>query len=336
MASVRLAKDVQYLQRHIDSQTNGQAQITEVDDNLEFLLLNIQPNDGYYKGAKVRFKIQFPLSYPDEVPLVLCLDKVYHPNIDTVQDREEQESDVCVSLLDEWEVTMGLDHVVMALLFLFYQPNQGDALSPYFDGSMDDREMAENIRRTLRGESVEGISWPRLLVDDGDDTDKEKVEKMLGLDDELMTTVSEVSNEDFVDGEVGMKTGENGDSDKLTSTQTASNDDNSGQQPLPSSGVLNYQNSALTDVFRLPSFNKDPPVICLDITVDHNCKTSAEGGKSCGESVGIGRLFSCSGCRAARIKALFSCFQGMDSSVQFQPTSFGALGGSTWDCADVD
>ena len=58
MADGRLAKDVQYLHRHLESLSNGQAKIADVDDNLEYLELDILPNDGYYKGAKVRFKVR--------------------------------------------------------------------------------------------------------------------------------------------------------------------------------------------------------------------------------------------------------------------------------------
>ena len=48
-------------------------------------------------------------TYPDEGPMLVCLDRVFHPNIDpTDLDMDQAETDdyagtnVCVSLMDEW------------------------------------------------------------------------------------------------------------------------------------------------------------------------------------------------------------------------------------------
>lgn len=58
MAGCRLAKDVQFLRRHIEEHSKGQAKVTEVDDTLQFVHLDILPSDGYYRGAKLRFKVR--------------------------------------------------------------------------------------------------------------------------------------------------------------------------------------------------------------------------------------------------------------------------------------
>lgn len=58
MADGRLAKDVQSLRRHIEEHSKGQAKVTDVDDTLEFVHLDIMPRDGYYRGAKLRFKVR--------------------------------------------------------------------------------------------------------------------------------------------------------------------------------------------------------------------------------------------------------------------------------------
>lgn len=57
MANGRLAKDVQNLSRNIDNYFDGQAKIKEIDDNLQWLTLDILPNAGFYKGAKIEFKV---------------------------------------------------------------------------------------------------------------------------------------------------------------------------------------------------------------------------------------------------------------------------------------
>jgi hypothetical protein len=101
------------------------------------------------------------------------LDRIYHPNIDTTSGLNvvDEGPNVCVSLLDEWDKSMDLDHIVMALLFLMYNPAFDDALSPYFDGCdlTDDDDvnaMCEHIRQTLKGGEVEGFDYDRLLPED--------------------------------------------------------------------------------------------------------------------------------------------------------------------------
>ena len=53
----RLAKDVHQLQKQIESFSCGQARVTDVDDNLNYLMMDILPKEGLYKGAKLRFKV---------------------------------------------------------------------------------------------------------------------------------------------------------------------------------------------------------------------------------------------------------------------------------------
>nr|KAG5706276.1 hypothetical protein BaRGS_026058 [Batillaria attramentaria] len=126
----------------------------EVDENLEFIRLDIVPKDGLYKGARLLFKVYFPDEYPDRVPQVVCLTNFYHPNIDPedIESADEEcYSNICVSLLDEWDASMTLDHVVMAILFLMYNPAIDDALSPHFDSCITWEEYEENVLRSLKG-----------------------------------------------------------------------------------------------------------------------------------------------------------------------------------------
>lgn len=124
----------------------------------------------------ISFLLQlFLKGYPEDVPQVVCLNRIYHPNIDPVMDGDENNgyivSNVCVSLLDEWTSTMSLDHVIMAVLFLLNYPQMDDPLSPLMDSSVSEDEFNENVRRSLRGEEVDGYTFPCLLVDNakGDD-----------------------------------------------------------------------------------------------------------------------------------------------------------------------
>lgn len=164
----RLAKDVQHLRRHVEAQTQGQVSVVDLDDtSLQFLMVHIMPNEGLYKGARIRFKLRFDVQeYPDHPPVVFCCDRIYHPNID-VTESNDYFTNICVSLLTEWNSAMDLDHIIQAILFLMHHPAFDDALSPYFDGDelgdVNAMEIKENIRRSLTGETVDGWEFDNIL-----------------------------------------------------------------------------------------------------------------------------------------------------------------------------
>ncbi|KAK7097367.1 ubiquitin-conjugating enzyme E2 S-like [Littorina saxatilis] len=303
MANGRLAKDVQYLRRHVEAYSNGQAKVTDIDDNLNFLMLEILPNEGFYRGAKIRFRLHFNQDkYPEEVPLVLCLDKVFHPNIDPsdevdLDEDEVEGSNVCVSLLDEWDSSMGLDHVVMAVLFLMYQPNVEDALSPYFDSESLEEFTEANVRLTLRGGPYEGNTFPRLLVDD----------------DDCAEGVGEKTSEEEKEVSSGM-----GHSNNLNKDNTADGcPDNAtfaGSHPLTdliigkaskAELVCNFQNSALTEHNSM-----------LQSVIDENTESDVDGNsagsKGRPRSLTFGHFLFCN----PEVGTLFSNFFHMRGHLQ--------------------
>ena len=102
------------------------------------------------------FQIRACDSYPQKPPTIRCLTPIYHPNIDP-EDNDHEVSNVCVSLLDDWNADMDLLDCVQALVFLFHNPNLDDPLSPYFDSTeMSEVEFAEQVTRSLKGEMVDG------------------------------------------------------------------------------------------------------------------------------------------------------------------------------------
>ena len=106
-------------------------------------------------------QIKLATRFPDEVPEVSCSTEVLHPNIDPTGDT----ANVCLSLLDEWESSFGLEDCVQGLLFLLYEPNQEDPLSPYFCGDMSENFYRE-VRISLTGRTHNGFTGPRLIEDD--------------------------------------------------------------------------------------------------------------------------------------------------------------------------
>ncbi|XP_005096179.1 ubiquitin-conjugating enzyme E2 S [Aplysia californica] len=161
-------KEINSLYKNISRVTTGQAVVDSVCYEDEHrIYFSITPNDGHYKDATVKFAILANSEYPQEAPTVRCLNRVYHPNIDLPDDDLDEigGSTICVNTLSEdWTPALGLDGVIMSVLFLFHNPNVDDALSPVFGEEMTDEELAENVRRSIRGEEVEGVQFDRLVV----------------------------------------------------------------------------------------------------------------------------------------------------------------------------
>lgn len=153
------------LVKTIESFSSGQAFVgTGDDDNYTIIPVTIAPSDGPYRGGKFDFEIDVSDSeYPTTPPSILCKTAIYHPNIEC----EEGSGEVCLNLLDElWSSDMTLEDVVQGILFLFYNPNVEDPLSSMFDGGEDYDDFVRNVRKSLRGETVEGVDFPRNLPED--------------------------------------------------------------------------------------------------------------------------------------------------------------------------
>lgn len=59
-----------------------------------------------------------------------------------------------MSLFDEWDSNFGLEDCVQGLLFLFYEPNLDDPLSPYIPWDINE-PFEETVQRSIRGEMDE-------------------------------------------------------------------------------------------------------------------------------------------------------------------------------------
>lgn len=159
-------RDLKKLLLSLNSLTNGQGSVTVDEENICKFTLTIIPNDGLYHNGKFDFEISFddPSSYPEDLPQVICTTPIYHPNIDS---DELYETNVCLSLFDEWD-SNSLADIVQGLLFLFYNPNIEDPLSSLFNGTETQDEFAENVRLSLKGELIiDGMSFERNQVTDG-------------------------------------------------------------------------------------------------------------------------------------------------------------------------
>jgi len=153
-----LAKDFHKLMKNIASFSNNQANVAQFEETLDEFKVEITPNDGLYSGGKFEFEIRVK-DYPQKAPTVICGTQIYHPNID-------ENGEICLNLFSEWAETNTLEDCIQGLLFLLYNPNLEDPLSPWFDPEFDtDLEVfAENVRLSLEGGVVEGNQFERNLV----------------------------------------------------------------------------------------------------------------------------------------------------------------------------
>lgn len=213
-----LAKDFHKLMKNIASFSNNQANVAQFEETLNEFKVEITPNDGLYSGGKFEFEIRVK-DYPQKAPTVTCGTQIYHPNID-------ENGEICLNLFSEWAETNTLEDCIQGLLFLLYNPNLEDPLSPWFDPEFDtDLEVfAENVRLSLEGGVVEGNQFERnLVVEDsvtGENSsnfqseEREQTTNSDGVDD---GAINEIRDE-VVEGKI---TNGSEDRDKLNTTTTA-------------------------------------------------------------------------------------------------------------------
>ena len=115
--------------------------------------------DSLWCGGKYDFTVKVPNDYPYKAPVVHCDTPVYHPNIDT-------EGNVCLNILRaDWKPVLDIGSVIMGLIFLFLEPNPNDPLNHEAAAEFRDfpDRFKQNVLRSLRGERVQGITYPRLV-----------------------------------------------------------------------------------------------------------------------------------------------------------------------------
>lgn len=191
--NTELRKQYMSLVRNIKSFSDGQAYLVpseEEEDTLAKLTVAIAPNDGLYEGGTFKFKIELSDDYPHiDPPTINCLTRVYHPNIDVMDDYSD--GSICLNLMDElWTPELTLEDYVQGLLFMFHNPNVDDPLSPVFGNGDDDEEnYAENVRRSMRGEEVDGYDFDWVLdVESDEGSETPPKEEGVVKDDATKTT----------------------------------------------------------------------------------------------------------------------------------------------------
>jgi len=153
-AQLRIQKDLSEL--HLPS--TCRTEFPEADDLLNFVL-EICPDEGFYRHGRFIFSFKVGPNYPHEPPKVKCETMVYHPNIDL-------EGNVCLNILrEDWKPVLTLNSIVYGLQFLFLEPNPDDPLNK--DAAevlrQNRRLFEQNVQRTMRGGYIGSVYFERCL-----------------------------------------------------------------------------------------------------------------------------------------------------------------------------
>ncbi len=87
------------------------------------VIVDLSREDCIWKGGKYKFSIEVSSNYPHDAPKCKCETQIYHPNIDL-------QGNVCLNILrDDWKPVLGINAVILGLIFLFIEPNPDDPLN---------------------------------------------------------------------------------------------------------------------------------------------------------------------------------------------------------------
>jgi ubiquitin-conjugating enzyme E2 M len=154
-AQLRVQKDLSELSLGSTMKTH----FPDPNDILNFTL-TIEPDEGMYKGGKFDFTFAINQNFPHDPPKVLCVQKIYHPNIDL-------EGKVCLNILrEDWKPVLNLNAVIVGMQFLFLEPNASDPLNKTAAEDLkSNREgFKRNVRTAMAGGSVKGVEFKRVLI----------------------------------------------------------------------------------------------------------------------------------------------------------------------------
>ncbi|KAI6182731.1 Nedd8-conjugating enzyme ubc-12 [Aphelenchoides bicaudatus] len=121
------------------------------------MVLTVKPNSGMYRNGVFKFSIVVPPEYNNAPPVVKCLTRIWHPNIN-------EDGAVCLSLLRQnsldgmgWMPTRGIKDVIIGLdnlfgdLMDFDDPLNNEAAEMYNSNKdLFSRRVAEYISKYCR------------------------------------------------------------------------------------------------------------------------------------------------------------------------------------------
>ena len=72
---------------------------------------------------------------------------------------------MCLNILrKDWKPVLGVNPVILGLVFLFIEPNPEDPLNHEAAKVLREnpRQFAQNVTRSMQGANIDGIQYPRM------------------------------------------------------------------------------------------------------------------------------------------------------------------------------
>ena len=68
-------------------------------------------------------------------------------------------------LREDWKPVLGVNSVILGLIFLFIEPNPNDPLNHDAAKHMRDNfnSFVQQVKKTLKGGNFEGLSFPKMI-----------------------------------------------------------------------------------------------------------------------------------------------------------------------------
>ncbi|KAG0657913.1 NEDD8-conjugating protein ubc12 [Monosporozyma unispora] len=157
-ARMRLEKDIE----NLDLPPTVTVDIINAPSNLNerpLLYIFISPDDGYYDGGRFKFSLIINENYPIDAPKLLCLDKIYHPNIDL-------DGKICLNILrEDWRPVLDLQAIIIGLLFLFLEPNAQDPLNKEAAQILnnDKFQFKQMVNISMSGQIINNVKYDDVL-----------------------------------------------------------------------------------------------------------------------------------------------------------------------------
>lgn len=76
------------------------------------------------------------------------------------------QGNVCLNILRaDWKPVLGINAVILGLIFLFIEPNPNDPLNKEAAELMRNNEPAfrDKVKKSLKGGIIDGINFPKLV-----------------------------------------------------------------------------------------------------------------------------------------------------------------------------
>ena len=153
---LRLKKEV----AELDLPSHAQVKFPDPNNIMFFeVYVDLTKEECNWKGAHYKFTVAVSPNYPHEAPKCHCETQIYHPNIDL-------QGNVCLNILRaDWKPVLGINAVILGLIFLFIEPNPNDPLNKEAAEQMRSNEYAfkEKVKKSLKGGYIDGVQFPKLV-----------------------------------------------------------------------------------------------------------------------------------------------------------------------------